>query len=212
MNCSLTYIHRCKSFSTFITNVKSTILLICVCSNANPLHYYVLRVPRRADRWRWVWSIFNSRTAWADHITCGMSICIVYFDRFIPTDVKFFRHFLVDLVSAIYLFSKQVRGYSLFQNKLREWRFWGVSKRLTTFSLSLAQTQNEHRLKQNCAKFYFEYFLCILFFCKAKNNRNIKGEGYKFTVQCPFVSLSLENGWLDFHQTLYPYRLYFILK
>ena len=25
---------------------------VCVCSNANPLHYYVLRVPRKADRWR----------------------------------------------------------------------------------------------------------------------------------------------------------------
>ena len=23
-----------------------------VCSNANPVHYYVLRVPRKADRWR----------------------------------------------------------------------------------------------------------------------------------------------------------------
>ena len=45
-----------------------------VCSNANPLHYYALRVTRKADRWRWVWSIFNSRTAWADHITCGTSI------------------------------------------------------------------------------------------------------------------------------------------
>ena len=49
-----------------------------VCSNANPLHYYVLRVPSKVDRWHWVWSIFESRTAWADHITCGMSICIVY--------------------------------------------------------------------------------------------------------------------------------------
>ena len=25
---------------------------MCVCSNANPLHYYMLRVPRRADTWR----------------------------------------------------------------------------------------------------------------------------------------------------------------
>ena len=23
-----------------------------VCSNGNPLHYYVLRVPRKVDRWR----------------------------------------------------------------------------------------------------------------------------------------------------------------
>ena len=27
-------------------------MCVCVCSNANPLHYYVLRVPRKADRWR----------------------------------------------------------------------------------------------------------------------------------------------------------------
>ena len=52
--------------------------IVCVCSNVNPLHYYVLWVPHKADRWRWVWSIFESRTTWADHITCGMRICIVY--------------------------------------------------------------------------------------------------------------------------------------
>ena len=28
------------------------LLLVCVCSNANPLHDYVLRVPRKVDRWR----------------------------------------------------------------------------------------------------------------------------------------------------------------
>ena len=50
---------------------------LSVCSNAKPLHYYVLRVPRKADRWRWVWFFFESRTAWADQITCGMGICIV---------------------------------------------------------------------------------------------------------------------------------------
>ena len=43
-------------------------LLCKVCSNANPLHCYVLRVPR------WVWSIFSSRTAWADHITRRTSV------------------------------------------------------------------------------------------------------------------------------------------
>ena len=26
--------------------------IMCVCSNANLLHYYVLRVPRKVDRWR----------------------------------------------------------------------------------------------------------------------------------------------------------------
>ena len=48
------------------------------CFNANPLLYYALQVPRKADRWHWVWSISKSRTTWADHITCGMNICIVY--------------------------------------------------------------------------------------------------------------------------------------
>ena len=27
----------------------NTFHTICVCSNANPLHYYVLRIPRKAD-------------------------------------------------------------------------------------------------------------------------------------------------------------------
>ena len=52
-----------------------------MCSNANPLHYYALRVLRKVDRWCWVWSIFNSRTTWADHITCGTSICIMYWRK-----------------------------------------------------------------------------------------------------------------------------------
>ena len=29
---------------------SSRITCVCVCSNANPLHYYALRVPRKADR------------------------------------------------------------------------------------------------------------------------------------------------------------------
>ena len=53
-------------------------LELCIWKCANPLRYYVLRVPRKVDRWHWVWSIFNSRTAWAEHIMCGTSICIVY--------------------------------------------------------------------------------------------------------------------------------------
>ena len=64
------YIHCTKS-----------IQYMYVCSNAIPLHYYVLRVLHKADRWHWVWSIFSSRTAWADHITCGTSICIVYWRK-----------------------------------------------------------------------------------------------------------------------------------
>ena len=61
-----------------VSGGESILSVVCVCSNANPLHYYVLRVPRKVDRWHWVWSIFESRTACADHITCGVSICIVY--------------------------------------------------------------------------------------------------------------------------------------
>ena len=52
--------------------------VMCVCSNANPLHYYALWVPCKVDRWHQMWSIFESCTTWADHITCGTSICIVY--------------------------------------------------------------------------------------------------------------------------------------
>ena len=60
------------------TKLLRKILQICCFFNANPLHYYVLRVPRKVNRWRWEWSIFELCTAWADHITCGMSICIVH--------------------------------------------------------------------------------------------------------------------------------------
>ena len=60
---------------------KNKKIKIMFISNANPLHYYALRVPRKVDRWRYVWSIFDSRTAWADHITCGLSICIVVLEK-----------------------------------------------------------------------------------------------------------------------------------
>ena len=53
-------------------------MCVCVCvpmpTQGNPM-------PHKADRWRWVWSIFNSCIAWADHIPCGMSICIVYWRK-----------------------------------------------------------------------------------------------------------------------------------
>ena len=64
-----------KIFSVFRFSLKTC---VCVYSNANPLHFYALQAPRQANRWHWVWSIFESRTAWAYHITCGTSICIVY--------------------------------------------------------------------------------------------------------------------------------------
>ena len=53
---------------------ESARMCVCVCSNAGPTHYYKLEVSHKADRWRSVWSIFDSRTAWADHIACGTSV------------------------------------------------------------------------------------------------------------------------------------------
>ena len=47
----------------------------CVCvPMLTQQHYYALGVPHKADRWHWVWSIFDSCTTWADHITCGTSV------------------------------------------------------------------------------------------------------------------------------------------
>ena len=41
------------AISRFVTKTNSKLCEMCVCvSNANPLHYYVLRVPRKVDRWR----------------------------------------------------------------------------------------------------------------------------------------------------------------
>ena len=42
------------------------------------LHYYALGVLCKADRWHWMQSIFYSCIAWADHIMCGMNICMVF--------------------------------------------------------------------------------------------------------------------------------------
>ena len=49
---------RVKDLGAEITSIYSQTL--CVCSNANPPHYYALRVPHKADRWHWVWSIFSN--------------------------------------------------------------------------------------------------------------------------------------------------------
>ena len=47
-------------WNTFLKSVSVCVCVcVCVCSNANPLHYYVLRVPHKADRWRRVWSTFQ---------------------------------------------------------------------------------------------------------------------------------------------------------
>ena len=37
--------------------VRNTEYIVLFC-NANPLHYYALRFPRKVDRWHWVWTIF----------------------------------------------------------------------------------------------------------------------------------------------------------
>ena len=69
--------------------------LVNVCSNANPLHYYALRVPRKADRWRCVvYFRFTHRLGrphyvWDEYlysvleevevrVTVCVSICVVY--------------------------------------------------------------------------------------------------------------------------------------
>ena len=56
-------------------------MCVCVFSIANPLLYYVLRVPRKVDIWVECDLFFDSCTTWADHITCGTSICIVYWRK-----------------------------------------------------------------------------------------------------------------------------------
>ena len=38
--------------ATWNTNSECRVALLSMCSNAYPLHYYALRVPRKADRWR----------------------------------------------------------------------------------------------------------------------------------------------------------------
>ena len=35
-----------------VTKMNNLDEKLCVCANANPLHYYALRVPPKADRWR----------------------------------------------------------------------------------------------------------------------------------------------------------------
>ena len=41
-----------KSVLDYLIISPSYIYEISVYSNANPLHYYALRVPRKAERWR----------------------------------------------------------------------------------------------------------------------------------------------------------------
>ena len=64
-------VHRCLGIEFCYI---CTLFYVPFVFNANPLHYYALRVPRKAHTWRWVWSIFKSRSTGADHITCGTSV------------------------------------------------------------------------------------------------------------------------------------------
>ena len=68
--------------ATLHKNIEFNLLIISFCKwvrlaqisvcviQCHPLHYYVLWIPCKVGRCRWVWSIFNSCTAWTDHITC----------------------------------------------------------------------------------------------------------------------------------------------
>ena len=61
-----------------LTEVENTLREVCadsVLDHSNASQWYACST--QGDKWRQVWSIFESHTAWADHITCGMSICIV---------------------------------------------------------------------------------------------------------------------------------------
>ena len=42
-----------QSFRRWLASRNIPILkeCVCVCSNANPLHYYALQIPRKVDRW-----------------------------------------------------------------------------------------------------------------------------------------------------------------
>ena len=46
-------VYRYVAVLTIVSNtVLSNYPALCCCFNANPLHYYALQIPRKADRWR----------------------------------------------------------------------------------------------------------------------------------------------------------------
>ena len=51
---------------------------MCVCFNANPLHYYVLRVPRFADKWRHCILFSIHAHLGQTNISVGMMMCVIY--------------------------------------------------------------------------------------------------------------------------------------
>ena len=65
---------------SYLVNIKIVVFLrnyciypnIClsVCSNANPLHYYALRVPHKMDRWRLLEKV-------EVRVTVSVTVCVV---------------------------------------------------------------------------------------------------------------------------------------
>ena len=49
--CHWTHSNETKKYGAFRHTVPFVRRVCYVCSNANPLHYYALRVPRKVDRW-----------------------------------------------------------------------------------------------------------------------------------------------------------------
>ena len=58
-------------FNAYSWKFLNTLHTKCVFSNANPLHYWCFGFRAKRIDGVLVWSILNSRTACADHITCG---------------------------------------------------------------------------------------------------------------------------------------------
>ena len=64
----------------FLDSWRCVCVCVCVCVLVPmPTHCTITCFGFR--EMRWVWSIFNSRNAWAHHITCGTSICMVYWRK-----------------------------------------------------------------------------------------------------------------------------------
>ena len=78
---------QCTKQTNFKYNLKFelfsclTIWKMCVCVcvfQCQLTSYYVLQVPHKADRWRWVWSIFESCTTSVTTLCVGwVSVCTV---------------------------------------------------------------------------------------------------------------------------------------
>ena len=79
MTISFTDIETKLTYGTHIVlNLIFLLMCVCVCVCMFQCQPTALLCTLGSAQGRWVWSIFNSCTAWADHTTCGVSICIVY--------------------------------------------------------------------------------------------------------------------------------------